>query len=77
VPVANKLEIRHNDEMLCKNIICTGVYAIQAGENPRFVREKLTLMLPQKSRGDSGDDEGESSGKKSKKPKKEKKEKKK
>lgn len=73
IPIANKLTIRHNAEMLCKNIICTGVYAIQAGENPRFVREKLTLMLPQKLR--LSDDEENSDGKskkakKSKKPKK-------
>lgn len=74
IPIANKLTIRHNDEMLCKNIICTGVYAIQAGENPRFVREKLTLMLPQRLRGFT-DEEGSSDGggKKSKKAKKDKK----
>ena len=74
IPISNKLAIRHADEMLCKNIICTGVYAIQAGENPRFVKEKLTLMLPQGKR-DSAEDGEEGGSKKSKKPKKEKKKK--
>lgn len=44
-PIANKLKLRHDEEMLCKSIICEGVYAIQAGENPRFIEEKLLLML--------------------------------
>lgn len=44
-PIANKLKLRHDEEMLCKTIICEGVYAIQAGENPRFIEEKLLLML--------------------------------
>lgn len=72
IPIANKLTIRHDAEMLCKNIICTGVYAIQAGENPRFVREKLTLMLPQKLRLSEEQDTGGKSkkAKKSKKGKK-------
>lgn len=74
IPISNKLAIRHEDEMLCKSIICTGVYAIQAGENPRFVKEKLTLMLPQKLRdtsdGGDGADEGGSKKKKAKKEKK-------
>ena len=73
IPIANKLTIRHNDEMLCKNIICTGVYAIQAGENPRFVREKLTLMLPQKLRGLVDEEKSSDSGKKSNRAKKDKK----
>lgn len=73
MPMSNKLAIRHADEMLCKNIICTGVYAIQAGENPRFVKEKLTLMLPQKLRDTADEDEGEGGKKKAKKAKKPKK----
>lgn len=46
LPIANKLRIRHEEEYLCKMIICEGVKAIQAGENPRFLAEKLTLLLP-------------------------------
>ncbi len=44
-PIAYKLLLRHNEEMLCKKIICEGVYSIQAGENPKFIEEKLCRML--------------------------------
>lgn len=56
-PIANKLKLRHSDEMLCKSIICEGVFAIQAGENPRFIEEKLLLMLEAKDRSGFGSNE--------------------
>ncbi len=49
-PIANKLTVRHNDEMLCKLIICEGVISIQAGENPRHIEDKLLNFLPEKKR---------------------------
>ena len=49
-PMAVKLIARHEEEYLCDVIICEGVQAIQAGENPRFIREKLISFLPQKER---------------------------
>ncbi len=45
-PIANKLKVRHEEEYLCKLIISEGVQAIQAGENPRFIEEKLIQLLP-------------------------------
>lgn len=45
-PISTKLKARHNEEYLCKLIISEGVQAIQAGENPRFIEEKLTQLLP-------------------------------
>jgi chemotaxis protein MotA len=50
LPVANKLKIRHEDEMVCKMIVAEGVKAIQAGENPRFIEEKLLLLIESKKR---------------------------
>lgn len=50
IPVANKLKLRHEEEILCKMLICEGVLAIQAGENPKFIDEKLTMLLPLKTR---------------------------
>ncbi len=47
-PMANKLTMRHNEEYLCKELICEGVEAIQAGENPKFIEEKLNLLIVQK-----------------------------
>ncbi len=48
-PVGNKLKIRHDEEYLCKLIISEGVQAIQDGDNPNFIQEKLTKLLPQYS----------------------------
>lgn len=45
-PIANKLKARHEEEYLCKMIISEGVQAIQDGDNPNFIQEKLTRLLP-------------------------------
>lgn len=45
-PIANKLRVRHEEEYLCKMIISEGVQAIQDGDNPNFIQEKLTRLLP-------------------------------
>lgn len=77
-PISNKLKVRHEEEYLCKMIISEGVQAIQAGDNPKFIQEKLTQLLPNFLIEKSGLGEEEGGGKKGKKkPPKEKKEKKK
>ena len=45
-PIANKLKVRHEEEYLCKMIISEGVQSIQDGDNPTFIQEKLTRLLP-------------------------------
>lgn len=45
-PMANKLKARHDEEFLCKTLIMEGVTAIQEGENPKFIEEKLYKLLP-------------------------------
>ena len=45
-PISNKLRTRHEEEYLCKMLIAEGVQAIQAGDNPRFIEEKLTRLIP-------------------------------
>ncbi len=49
-PMSNKLGVRHNEEYLCRELICEGVEAIQAGENPKFIEEKLNLLVQQKKK---------------------------
>ncbi len=44
-PIANKLKLRHEEEYLCKVIISEGVKAIQDGDNPNFISEKLMRLL--------------------------------
>ncbi len=53
-PLATKLSVRHEEEYLCKMLICEGVQSIQAGENPKFIGEKLMLLLPANAAGKKG-----------------------
>jgi len=50
-PIANKLNNRNEEELLYKQVIIEGILAIQAGDNPKFLKEKLVTYLAQKSRG--------------------------
>ena len=45
-PIANKLEARHDEEYMCNLIICEGIQAIQGGENPKFIQDRLVNLLP-------------------------------
>lgn len=51
LPMADKLEKRNSDEMLRMTIIKEGVIAIQSGDNPKVVEQKLQIYLPPKERG--------------------------
>lgn len=47
-PMAKKLRIRNEEELLYKQIIIEGVLSIQAGDNPKYLEEKLLSYLSQK-----------------------------
>lgn len=69
IPISAKLKVRHEEEYLCKLIICEGIQAIQAGENPRFISEKLFRLLPsslasKNITSSKGDEEADQKGKK-------------
>lgn len=64
-PISNKLKVRHDEEYLCKMIISEGVQAIQAGDNPKFIEEKLVQLLPS-SIANSAKGEGNREDKKTK-----------
>jgi chemotaxis protein MotA len=49
-PAADKLLSRHEDEMLMRHIVIRGVLAIQSGDNPRIVEQKLRVFLPPRMR---------------------------
>ena len=66
-PMATILRQRDEEEVLCKMIIVEGVMSIPAGENPKFLRERLMTYMSQQER-DGG---GGKKGKKSKKGKNE------
>jgi len=46
MPAADKLGIRDGQEKMNKEIIINGVLAIQSGDNPRMVEQKLMIYLP-------------------------------
>lgn len=46
LPIAKKLAVRTEEEVLLREMVVEGVLAIQAGENPRIVEEKLKVYLP-------------------------------
>ena len=52
LPMAGKLRMRSDKEVLMRQIIVEGVLSIQAGENPRLVEEKLKAFLAPKQRED-------------------------
>ena len=72
-PIASKLMVRHDEEYLCMIIVSEGVQAIQAGENPNLIEERLLHMLPEykqnKLRKKGGGDGDDGSGKSGKAPK--------
>ena len=61
-PVAQLLRGRDEEEVLCKQIIVEGVMAIQAGENPKMLKEKLLTFVAQKQREKIGAGSGGGSG---------------
>lgn len=58
-PFAAKLGIKSGQEMLLKEVMIEGLLAIQAGENPRVIEEKLKSFLSPALREALGSGEGE------------------
>lgn len=74
-PIAKKLRIRNDEEMQYRMIMMEGIISIQAGDNPKLLREKLLSNLDQKTQAklrDGGEGGGDDGGgkKKEKKSKK-------
>ncbi len=53
-PLAEKLVLRNNEEALVKEMMIRGIMAIQSGDNPRIVEEKLRIHLPPRLREAEG-----------------------
>jgi chemotaxis protein MotA len=50
LPMAEKLGFTNKQELLTMEIIIRGIMAIQAGENPRVIDQKLKTFVPPKQR---------------------------
>ena len=60
--IAKKLRVRNEEELLYKQIMIQGLLAIQSGDNPKFLKEKLLTYLSYNDRsklqdGEEGDGE--------------------
>jgi chemotaxis protein MotA len=54
IPIAKKLKGRSADETFFKHLTIEGVLAIQAGENPRLIENRLKSFIPPKERSKVG-----------------------
>ena len=45
-PIGSLCKYNHEQELLCMQIVEEGALAIVSGANPRYVQEKLEMMLP-------------------------------
>ena len=63
-PIAANLSARDEEEVVCREIILEGIMAIQSGENPKFLRERLLTFMKQKQRsgGSGGKDKEKGDG---------------
>ena len=52
LPMAEKLAYYSRQEMLQREIIVRGILAIQAGDHPRLIAQRLQVYLPPSQRGD-------------------------
>lgn len=50
IPLANKLDVRAKEEALLRDLMIEGIAAIQAGEKPQLIKEKLKGFLPPAAR---------------------------
>lgn len=50
LPIADKLNVRKDEETLNNDLIIDGLLAIQAGQNPRVIEQMLRNYLPEKKR---------------------------
>jgi chemotaxis protein MotA len=62
LPLAAKLKGKSGDEAHLKQLVVEGVLAVQAGDNPRVVREKLDAYLPPSMRGQAANQRGGAAG---------------
>ena len=46
IPFGNKLKVRSAEEQMLREIMLAGIMAIQSGDNPRIVEQKLNTYLP-------------------------------
>ncbi|MFC1736285.1 motility protein A [Candidatus Hydrogenedentota bacterium] len=56
LPIAGKLKVRTQNEILLKEIVVEGILSIQSGDNPRVVEQKLKAFISPALRTQIGDE---------------------
>jgi chemotaxis protein MotA len=59
LPIADKLKMRSEEELMMKQIVIRGVMSIQSGDNPRVVEQKLKTFLSPAQRRDIDEEQAE------------------
>lgn len=54
LPLAEKMALRNADEMIIREMMVKGLAAIQSGDSPRVVEQKLRVLLPPRMREQLG-----------------------
>jgi chemotaxis protein MotA len=62
LPMGERLKQRNKEEVARRSLAVEGVLAVQAGDNPRVVREKLEAYLPLALRGEESQAEESGAG---------------
>lgn len=58
IPIGSRIKAKAANERMVNDLIIEGLLSIQAGENPRIIKEKLNLSLIEKMNGKGGDKKG-------------------
>lgn len=59
IPIAGKLRVKSEQEVLLREVMIEGILSIQAGENPYIVEQKLESFLPPYIRQEPGTESAE------------------
>ena len=54
LPLAEKMSLRNSEEMVIREMMVKGLAAIQSGDSPRVVEQKLRVLLPPRMREQLG-----------------------
>jgi chemotaxis protein MotA len=52
LPIGGKLQNKSHEESAYRHMLVEGILSLQAGENPRLIRDKLTAFLPPSERAE-------------------------
>jgi chemotaxis protein MotA len=58
-PFANRLKRKSKQEAFIKGLMLEGILGISEGQNPRMMKDRLALYLPEKARADFADEKEE------------------